>query len=516
MKMHRSFLHFASAALFLFLPLAPSLQAADRDVQIAGIDFIGQRIELRNCGDAMVSLDGWRFCTHNHTTSRVYTRANGLNGQSLGVEEHLIIHLNNDAPAGGLNGSAVGNFAASMSPANAWAIGLYNSSSFNAANALVDHLQWSPGGVDNPTADERSTVAADAGLWTADNEWISTMPGLGQLALADPGCGRLHGPDSYVRVDARVKAWWRFERQPGTPRRARDISMHIPSVQMDDVAFSSEEWMPAVISPLRDPLTQQTFANRFAFDAPAMRGALPEQDILLGSNWTVETIVSLVPDAAFAPLQLIGSATGRSFDVTNSLLGIGVNAARMQATLRDDRAGMRDTFHFITGTVLPADGHFHHLAWVKSGMILIMYLDYQEMARTVLSELADGSFAFRRQDAQAAFGIVANGALHIQSGSAISELRVTADSLEPLSFLRIACPKIRDLKVSPSNQNVQVDVLLPADNPSDLEDQASMSPTNAWNQTATMTNNPASAILTVPAGTNSNRFFRMRQRPDRE
>jgi hypothetical protein len=182
---------------------AGPVSAEPRDVQIRSIDFQAGVIELRNFGTGTEPLDGWRFCSHDENQIRQYSGTTGLNGRSLGPGESLFIHFNNDAPAepNRVNRSALGGlFAVPLTPA-VYALGLYWPNggvlAFASADDLVDHLQWSIDGVDNTTADERSTVAQTAGLWTSESAWIVTAADSLSIVLLDESNGRLHGPTDY-------------------------------------------------------------------------------------------------------------------------------------------------------------------------------------------------------------------------------------------------------------------------------------------------------------------------------
>ena len=74
---------------------------------------------------------------------------------------------------------------------------LYINSSFGNGASIVDHAQWSQGGVDNASADERSDEAESGGVWTNQSLWIPTTAFTRRIELIDLTGARLHGPDDY-------------------------------------------------------------------------------------------------------------------------------------------------------------------------------------------------------------------------------------------------------------------------------------------------------------------------------
>ena len=186
--------------LLVLLGSATMASAAPRDVQIVAIDFDTQVIELFNFGATTEPLDGWRFCSHDASFVRRYSSSTALNGLSIAPGESLFIHLNNDS--GGASGSIdrpSGGWALPMDQ-DAYGLQLYFPPvSFGNGATIADHLQWSLGGVDNATADERSDEAEAGGVWTDQDLWISTVDDAGFLMLDEAANGLvLHGPDDYT------------------------------------------------------------------------------------------------------------------------------------------------------------------------------------------------------------------------------------------------------------------------------------------------------------------------------
>ena len=165
-------------ALLLCLALAPTAFAAPRDVQLRAFDFSTSTMEIRNFGASTEDLSGWRFCSHDEDQIRRYSSPSGLNGVSIAPGASLFVHFLNDAPGGDptrINASSLGSFAAPFDTGS-YAIQLYFAPvSFGNGATIADHAQWSVGGVDNTTADERSDEAETGGVWTDQSQWISTQ-----------------------------------------------------------------------------------------------------------------------------------------------------------------------------------------------------------------------------------------------------------------------------------------------------------------------------------------------------
>lgn len=183
------------------------LLAAPRDVQFKSIDFETSVVEVHNFGDTAQSITNWRFCSHDDNELRRYSNPGALNSITLDSEESLFVHFANDAPAGSanaLNISSLGFFATPLDQ-GPFSINLYTNSVFTNPASMVDHVQWSVDGLDNTIADERSSVAEAANLWTNDSEWISTTESSQRIELilngSDAPPSEPHGPSNYLVVE---------------------------------------------------------------------------------------------------------------------------------------------------------------------------------------------------------------------------------------------------------------------------------------------------------------------------
>jgi len=178
--------------------------AGERDIQFVNIITDDHIFMIGNLGTETIALDGWRFCTQNSSQIRVYSSPSGLDGVSIEPSRSITIHLDNNAnPAIPTqhNASDVGLFA--DFELEAYALALYHhnpdgSIPFHDGTFMVDYLQWSIGGVDNDTADERADEAEDGGLWVDQSEWISVRNDTLLIGLTDPTGAELHNPANYV------------------------------------------------------------------------------------------------------------------------------------------------------------------------------------------------------------------------------------------------------------------------------------------------------------------------------
>lgn len=203
MKQRNHNLH-ALAALSTFGLSSALALAGNRDVQFTIIIPESRQIVIDNTGDEPIDLSGWRFCTHNTSVVRRYTSPTGFNGITIEPNVNLILHLNNDAPAGMDNHINVADLGGTFADFefDAFAMGLYfpgtsGNVSFGDGSTIADHIQWSLFGLNNFTADDRTDEAVAGGVWTAIDDWIAVMPDTVLIELNDPTFGELHGPADY-------------------------------------------------------------------------------------------------------------------------------------------------------------------------------------------------------------------------------------------------------------------------------------------------------------------------------
>ena len=195
-----------SATLFLCLQGFPTQSfgvatTTQRGIQIVEVNFDQSTITLRNFSGSSVSLNGWRFCTHDIDQVRRYSGSTGLNGITLNTDDKLVLYFLNDAPpsdSSAINISALGGSFALPLTSSAYAINLYINGNFGNGVCIADHLQWSIDGIDNTTADERSDEAETGGVWGDQSEWIATKGDTTTILLNDILGSILHSASDYT------------------------------------------------------------------------------------------------------------------------------------------------------------------------------------------------------------------------------------------------------------------------------------------------------------------------------
>lgn len=198
-----------TAAIVLALAATANAQfQQSRAVQIRTVNFETDTIELFNFGTVDVSLNGWRFCSHDFDQARQYTGANGLNGRVIEAGTSFTIHVNNDAPAGNVDAinrtSLGGAFAAPFDANTAFGLQLFfpvtttGVVAFGNSTLIADHIQWSVNGGAPGTSETRTGQAVSTGLWTAAGAFIATQADTRFITLSDTSGGLLHGPTNYT------------------------------------------------------------------------------------------------------------------------------------------------------------------------------------------------------------------------------------------------------------------------------------------------------------------------------
>jgi hypothetical protein len=148
-----------------------------------------------------VSLTGWQFCTQDANETLRYS--NGITGVTLAAGASLTIHYLNDSGGapGTINRTTIGGSFALPLGTGAYSLALYDGGSFGTGTNIVTFVQWSIGGVDNTTADERSDEAQSGGVWTNQSHWVPTQANSVRFLLTAPnGATVRHGPADYTVV----------------------------------------------------------------------------------------------------------------------------------------------------------------------------------------------------------------------------------------------------------------------------------------------------------------------------
>ena len=190
------------APLTLLALAGSSAMASDGEIIIRSF-FPDSSITLFNLSEQDVDLTGWRLCTHNSTQSNVYSDPHALDGIVMPANRSLSIRLQNDANPDSIlriNASDLGIAAVEL---EAYSMSLYSPSAggvvdFDDTNFIQDHIQWSIGGVNNTTADDRSDEAVAGGVWIDQTEWIDLPSNTQSIRRWGPVFNTLHGPTDYT------------------------------------------------------------------------------------------------------------------------------------------------------------------------------------------------------------------------------------------------------------------------------------------------------------------------------
>lgn len=178
---------------------------AERQVQIASVDFSTGVLEVVNFGQESVDLSRWRFCSHDFNERRRYTGANGLNGIVLESQASLFVYVNNDAPTASdsVNVADLGGAFATPLDQDAFGIQFFfpaanGNVSFGNSTLIADHIQWNFAGQAIGDAEERTAQAVSQGLWSSVGDFIETQSDSVRIDLADLSGDVTGGPDEYV------------------------------------------------------------------------------------------------------------------------------------------------------------------------------------------------------------------------------------------------------------------------------------------------------------------------------
>jgi len=140
--------------------LAISSSLTNAAVVFSELDLVNNTITLTNTDNSVVDLGGWRFCSHDTDSSRVYSSSSHFNGTSIAANGSLVIDTTSIPFAGLLGG-------------NTMSVGLYVNSSFGSSDALEAFIQFGPEGTSGGGSPEtRTQTAVNAGLWDATGSFV--------------------------------------------------------------------------------------------------------------------------------------------------------------------------------------------------------------------------------------------------------------------------------------------------------------------------------------------------------
>ena len=194
-----------TAFLFLAQTATAQITSTPRFVQIRSIDLTTSVLELFNSGTDSQSLDGWRFCTHDEDSVRLYSTTTGLNNMTLKSGQSLFVHFNNDADptdAQAINVSTIGgSFAQPLDAEGAYGAQIYFQTPFGVGANIADHIQFSIDGLDNTSADDRSDEA-EGEVWVNQNDWVAITLETEMIVLDEDSLdSELHSSEDYTVVE---------------------------------------------------------------------------------------------------------------------------------------------------------------------------------------------------------------------------------------------------------------------------------------------------------------------------
>lgn len=243
----------------------------------------------------------------------------------------------------------------------------------------------------------------------------------------------------HVRVDRVTPgtvAWFRYE----TPTNV--ASDHAGFFRANRIEAFDSAWAPAS-SPLYDGAQER--ANDLGCANFRLTDLVPLTNTPKMIEWTLEAILAARPAAVETAgnLQIIDWATLSGFDTTNAQInGVWLRTTQQFSLyLRDAQQTTTANQYLPLLGGMPADGRWHHVAFVKTGATLTVYLDYRVVSTTPLNGSAAGDYEFRASS-RARIGISLNNGNWSNPNQLLDELRFTARALRTDEFLQFGQPAI--------------------------------------------------------------------------
>jgi hypothetical protein len=231
-------------------------------------------------------------------------------------------------------------------------------------------------------------------------------------------------------------AWWRFE-APAT-NAACDHAGFFRAIQ-------TEGFYPALTLPATTPLydgIQDRSDSRGRRDF-RLGKVQPWTNTPRMDEWTLEAILAATPGAVAAGgnFQLMDWGTALGHNSTNAL--ITATWLRSFQTfsmyLRDSQQSTIDTPYLSNLGHMPADGRWHHVAFVKTGAWLTVYVDYSITTNMALPSTAVGYYEFTANSSNGIGMTLGNGNMS-NTNQLLDELRFTSRALKSHEFLQFAQP----------------------------------------------------------------------------
>ena len=301
-----------------------------------------------------------------------------------------------------------------------------------------------------------------------------------------------------MRLDAfpdYVAAWWRFDEFD--PAYADDAVGNFFTSRLGFTwprrAEPADDFVWAAGRDVADRWSQRAFSHT-NLDV--------WKTVNLGTNWTVEALVRLAPQASTVDLINLGRPVGTA-DTTGSFIRITLvdvsTGMTVHASLRDDAENTLNDDNVSELAFLPRDDQWHHVALVKTAALLQAYADYQPANTVNMAFRSDGGYRFRIFQAVATMGssfFEGNGA---NTNHCVDELRVSSAALSPTQFLHRSTPHVVQIAPSilaPDAWSLSFETAPGSSNSVQLASQ--LAPGD-WKQTSWLTSTGHQMIAAVPA-----------------
>jgi hypothetical protein len=228
------------------------------------------------------------------------------------------------------------------------------------------------------------------------------------------------------------------------------------------------------------------------------------------ANWTVEAVFRMDPGEP--NVQFIDWGKGLGADTNGSWISFFYSSTKeaLIANCRDSEESGTDSTQYIIGVGAP-NGRWHHAALVKNGMVLSLYLDYEQITNiSLVVGSSEGTYAFNSQS-HATIGQSLNYGNTCGPNTVIDEVRVSGKSLERNEFLQPGQPYIVEIMNSPTNNPWRVAFKGILGRTYRAETSPVFGPGAAWSPAATATVASTFGAFNLPSAAKTNFVRILRQ-----
>ncbi|HOW98353.1 MAG TPA: hypothetical protein P5567_05405 [Kiritimatiellia bacterium] len=276
--------------------------------------------------------------------------------------------------------------------------------------------------------------------WTgADAPSLTQIVYTAFYRLPDPYAGAPLYVDQ-VHVDKPTPgtvAWWRFD-TAGT-NSAGDHAGLFKAARLVSMDTTPK---PPASTPLYDGWQDRSDAQgRRSFKLDELN---PWRDTGKMPEWTLEAIMAAEPGAVDLPsnFQLLhwGTGIGGGSSTNSEINFVWLRlTGQFSAYLRDAQQTNNSIQYLTPLGRMPADGQWHHVAFVKTGSWLHVYTDYRPTIQYPLDAASTGYYSFATSS-HAGIGVSLNNGNHANTNQWLDELRFTARALPSSEFLQWGQP----------------------------------------------------------------------------